>query len=304
MKIYQIDLENENLRIDAFLAKENPSLSRSYFQKLIEEGKVLVNSKKVKSSYKLMIDDNVTVEESFKEASHLEKENIPLNIVYEDSSLIVINKPRGMVVHPSSGHETGTLANALVYHFDKLSSINGDFRPGIVHRIDKDTSGLLVVAKTDVAHIFLSSQLQDKTMYREYHAICEGRIPHEEMKIIAPIGKDKRDRLKMDVDIYNGKDATTNVKVLERFNNYTYVSCLLETGRTHQIRVHLKYINFPIVGDTLYGKKKITLTSLGQMLCAVKLSFIHPLTKERMTFEVDEDDEFKRVLNYIRENKL
>lgn len=299
---YQVTEEKE--RLDSFLVKIDSSHSRSYYQKLIEDGKVLVNGKTVKPSFKVDIGDVVDVEEFEEKELTLEKENIPLDILYEDSDLLVINKPRGMVVHPSNGHYNGTLVNALLYHCKDLSSINGVIRPGIVHRIDKDTAGLLVVAKNDQAHLFLQSQLKDKTMFREYHAICEGRIPHEELKIVAPIGKDKNDRLKMAVDIYDGKDAVTHVKVLKRFINYTYVSCLLETGRTHQIRVHLSHIHFPIVGDTIYGKKKQTLTKEGQMLCAVKLSFIHPSTKERMTFTCDEDAEFKRVLAYIEENKL
>ena len=206
-----------------------------------------------------------------------------------------------MVVHPSNGHyDGGTLVNALLYHCKDLSSINGVVRPGIVHRIDKDTSGLLVVAKNDRSHILLQDQLKDKTMYREYKALVEGVIPHEDIDIIAPIGKDKNDRLKQAVDVHHGKDARTHVHVEERFKNNTLVSCKLETGRTHQIRVHLQYIGFPCVGDKIYGKRKQEYTQLGQMLSAVKLSFIHPTSKERMTFTCDIDDEFKRVLELVR----
>ena len=209
-----------------------------------------------------------------------------------------------MVVHPSNGHYEGdTLVNALMARKDKLSSINGVIRPGIVHRIDKDTSGLLVVAKTDEAHLFLAEQLKDKTMYREYYALVEGIVPHELITIKAPIGKDKKDRLKQAVDPINGKDAVTHVTVLKRFKRSSLVSCKLETGRTHQIRLHLSYIKYPIIGDNVYGRKSHYYTSKGQMLHAYKLSFIHPLSKDRVTFVAPVDEEFLRVQE-ILENEF
>lgn len=296
MDKFIVELEFDNYRLDAYLANKISEKSRSYFQKAIEEGNVLVNDKKVKSSYKIKVNDEISYK--FLEEKPLEiiESDIPLDIVYEDDAILVINKARGMVVHPSNGHYDGdTLVNALMARKDKLSSINGIIRPGIVHRIDKDTSGLLVVAKTDEAHIFLAEQLKDKTMYREYYALVEGVVPHEQITIKAPIGKDKKDRLKQAVDAINGKDAITHVTVLKRFKRSSLVSCKLETGRTHQIRLHLSYIKYPIIGDNVYGRKSHYYTSKGQMLHAYKLSFIHPITKERVTYVSEVDDEFKRV---------
>ena len=301
MNEYVVTSSESRKRLDAFLSEKNSQKSRVYFQKCIQNEKVLVNGKVEKASYKLSEGDVVTLEMLEDEPLNVVSQDIPLDILYEDQDLLVINKPRGMVVHPSNGHyDGGTLVNALLYHCKDLSSINGVVRPGIVHRIDKDTSGLLVVAKNDEAHIFLQSQLVDKTMYREYKAITEGVIPHQDVDIIAPIGKDKKDRLKQAVDVYHGKEAVTHVHVLERFANHSLVQCKLETGRTHQIRVHLQYIGNPCVGDKVYGKRKQVYTQLGQMLSAVKISFIHPRSKERMTFETDVDEEFIRVLNEIR----
>ena len=301
MNEYVVTSSDSRKRLDAFLSEKNSQKSRVCFQKCIQNEKVLVNGKVEKASYKLSEGDVITLEMLEDEPLNVVSQDIPLDILYEDQDLLVINKPRGMVVHPSNGHyDGGTLVNALLYHCKDLSSINGVVRPGIVHRIDKDTSGLLVVAKNDEAHIFLQSQLVDKTMYREYKAITEGVIPHQDVDIIAPIGKDKKDRLKQAVDVYHGKEAVTHVHVLERFANHTLVQCKLETGRTHQIRVHLQYIGNPCVGDKVYGKRKQVYTQLGQMLSAVKISFIHPRSKERMTFETDVDEEFIRVLNEIR----
>ena len=249
MNKFVVEEEFNSSRLDAYLGKKIPEKSRSYFQKAIEQEFVLVNDKKEKASYKVKTGDIISY--SFIEEKPLEivASDIPLDIIYEDDHIIVINKKRGMVVHPSNGHYDGdTLVNALMARIDKLSSINGVIRPGIVHRIDKDTSGLLVVAKTDEAHIFLQDQLKDKTMYREYYALVEGVVPHELMTIKAPIGKDKKDRLKQAVDIIDGKDATTHVTVIKRMKRSSLVSCKLETGRTHQIRVHLAYIKYPIIG--------------------------------------------------------
>lgn len=301
MKVFTVSQEDAGLRLDAFLSKNDGDKSRVYYQNTIGKGKVKVNDKISKCSYRVNENDIITFEYLDEEVLDLVPQDIPIDILYEDNDLLVINKPRGMVVHPSNGHyDGGTLVNALIYHCKDLSSINGVIRPGIVHRIDKDTSGLLVVAKNDTAHLFLQNQLKDKTMYREYLALVEGVIPHTDIDIIAPIGKDKNDRLKQAIDIYHGKEATTHLHVEERFKNHTLIACKLETGRTHQIRVHLQYISHPCVGDKVYGKRKQEFTQLGQMLSAVKLSFIHPTTKERMTFETEIDDEFKRVLEKIR----
>ncbi len=289
------------LRIDTFLAEIIKDKSRSYIQKAIENGQILVNDKLTKASYKVNLNDVITYNELETKELDIVASDIPLNIIYEDDDVIVINKQRGLVVHPSNGHYDGdTLVNALMYHKENLSSINGVVRPGIVHRIDKDTSGLLVVAKNDEAHLFLADQLKDKTMHREYYALVHGVIPHTDLIIKAPLGKDKKDRLKMAVDPINGKEAITHVHVVERYKNATLVTCKLETGRTHQIRVHLSYIKYPIVGDIVYGRKSTFYTSKGQMLHAYKLSFVHPRTKENITFTCDVDDEFKRVQEILK----
>lgn len=293
--------ENENVRLDVFLTKIIEGKSRSYTQKLIDEGKCLVNGKNVKGSYHLKENDVVEYLPLDEKPLNLEKKDIKLNIIYQDDDVVVINKPRGMVVHPSNGHYDGnTLVNALLFSIKDLSSINGVVRPGIVHRIDKNTSGLLVVAKNDIAHIFLQNQLKDHTMHREYYALVEGVIPHTDIKIDAPIGRDPKDRLKRAVDIYEGKDAVTYVHVEERMKAHTLVSCRLETGRTHQIRVHLRYINHPIVGDPEYGKRHQAIPCNGQMLHAYRLTFIHPKTKKEMTFTCPIDEEFARVLSIAR----
>ena len=300
-----IEEENANSRLDAYLVSKDLGKSRSYIQKSIEEGNCLINDKKItKTSYKLSIGDRV--EFSLLEDKPLDvvKKDIALDIIYQDEDLLVINKPRGMVVHPSNGHYDGdTLVNALLYHIEDLSSINGVVRPGIVHRIDKDTSGLLVVAKNDDAHIFLSNQLVDHSMYREYMALVEGVIPHTDIKIDAPLGKDPKDRLKRCVDIYNGKEAVTHVHVIERFKSNTLVQCRLETGRTHQIRVHMQYIKHPIVGDPVYGYRKQEIKANGQILHAYKITFVHPRTKEKMTFTCPIDQEFEQALEVARNKK-
>ena len=296
--------EFEQTRLDAFLVTLLDGKSRSYAQKVIEEGKCLVNGKTSKHSYKIRVNDIIEYDLLEEKQLNLEKKDISLDIIYQDEDIVVINKPRGMVVHPSNGHYDGdTLVNALLYSIKDLSSINGVVRPGIVHRIDKNTSGLLVVAKNDNAHIFLQDQLKDHSMHREYYALVEGVIPHTDIKIDAPIGKDPKDRLKRAIDIYEGKDAVTHVHVEERFKEHTLVSCRLETGRTHQIRVHLRYINHPIVGDPEYGKRHQKFSCSGQMLHAYKLTFIHPTTKKEMTFTCPRDSEFESVLEQARNLK-
>lgn len=304
-KVIIVDEENDNVRLDSFLSSLDEAKSRSYVQKTIEEGRVNVNSKIVKkASFKVYEGDEVRFTFLEDKPLNVVSKDIPIDIIYQDDDLLVINKPRGMVVHPSNGHYDGdTLVNALLYHIKDLSSINGIVRPGIVHRIDKDTSGLLVVAKNDEAHLFLSSQLVDHTMHREYLAICEGVIPHTDLKIDAPLGKDPNDRLKRCVDIYNGKEAVTYVHVIERMKYNTLVSCRLETGRTHQIRVHMQYIKHPLVGDPVYGYRKQEIKANGQILHAYKITFIHPRTKKEMSFTCEPDEEFNRVLEIARNRK-
>lgn len=287
------------LRIDKVLASELKDRSREFIMRLIDEGEVLVNDKKVKNSYRVKENDEITI--NIPEAKNLDAtpQDIPLDIVYEDDDIIVINKPRDLVVHPSNGHEDGTLVNALLAHCTNLSGINGVKRPGIVHRIDKDTTGLLVVAKNDYAHEFLAKQLEDHTLHREYIALVKGVIKEEDGKIIAPIGRDKYNRQKMAVDVKNGKPAVTHFHVLKRFNQYTLISCVLETGRTHQIRVHMNYIGYPIEGDPVYGPKSHLLFDKGQLLHAEKLILIHPKTKKRMTFSAPLPKDFQDVIDNL-----
>ncbi|MEC2053715.1 RluA family pseudouridine synthase [Peribacillus psychrosaccharolyticus] len=296
---YSIDETHKGERIDKVLSLLNDEWSRSQVQLLIKEGAVLVNGSKVKTNYKASTGDEIVV--TVPELSELDvvPEEMNLEIYYEDADVLVVNKPRGMVVHPAPGHSTGTLVNGLMAHCKDLSGINGVMRPGIVHRIDKDTSGLLMVAKNDMAHESLVQQLVDKTVTRKYQAIAHGVIPHDYGTIDAPIGRDKKDRQSMTVIDENSKTAVTHFKVLDRFKNYTYVECQLETGRTHQIRVHMKYIGFPLAGDPKYGPRK-TLAIEGQALHAGLLGFIHPRTKEYIEFEAPLPSEFEHLLNYLR----
>jgi 23S rRNA pseudouridine1911/1915/1917 synthase len=300
MQKIKVDEANISTRLDKFLSTVLSDVSRSKIQAYIDEGFILVNNKKEKASYKLDINDEIEIADFPKQESDLVAEDIPLDIVYEDDDLLVINKPCGLVVHPGAGNFEHTLANALKFHSDNLSSLNGDFRPGIVHRLDKDTAGLLVVAKNDNAHAFLAEQLKDHTLGRRYYALVKGVVEEDEGKIIAPIGRDKKNRLKMAVDIRNGKDAVTNFKVIERFKDYTLLECILETGRTHQIRVHLEYIDHPVIGDPLYGKGNRTLYKDGQLLFAHHISFIHPKSKKKMEFDVPLPDYFKSIVDSIR----
>lgn len=289
-------------RLDHIITEFILEFSRSYIKELIDEEYILVNEKVSKASYKVKIDDIIDVYEKPVESIEIKPENIEINIVYEDDDLLVINKPTGMVVHPGAGTSSNTLVNALLYHIKDLSGINGKIRPGIVHRIDKDTSGLLVVAKNDVAHNFLAEQLKDKTLHRNYLALVHGQILDSNIIIDAPIGRDKNERTKMAITGGNSKDAITKVKVLEVYEKYTFIECQLETGRTHQIRVHLNYINHPLVGDPKYGYRKDK-DSYGQYLHAYKIGFIHPKTKEYLEFEVDLEETFKNKLEIIRNEK-
>ena len=298
-----VDQEDITTRLDKYVFEKTEDISRSRIQQLIDEGQVLVNGKNSKSNYRLREDDVVecTIPED------VEYEIVPvemdLDIVYEDSDIIVINKPKGIVVHPSTTTKDVTLVHGLMHHCTDLSGINGVLRPGIVHRIDKDTTGLLMVAKNDIAHQSLSNQLVDKTMSRKYLALVHGVVPHDHGTIDAPIGRDTNDRQKMKVTDKNAKNAVTEFYVKERFDEFTLVECHLKTGRTHQIRVHMQYIKFPVVGDAKYSYRK-TYTDNGQLLHAYELTFVHPTTNETMTLQAPLPSEFEQMLNELRRKEL
>lgn len=296
----QIDLQlgETSGRIDKVLSQELADYSRSQIQQWLKEERVKVNGTTVKANYKVKAGDQVTIEVPEPTVLELTPEDIPLEIVYEDEDVAVVNKPQGMVVHPSAGHPNGTLVNALLFHMQDLSSINDVIRPGIVHRIDKDTSGLLMIAKNDFAHESLAKQLKEKTSLRKYVALVHGVIPHEKGVIEAPIGRSKTDR-KMQAVIEEGKPAVTHFQVLERFADFTLVELQLETGRTHQIRVHMKYIGYPLAGDPVYGPKK-TLPGNGQFLHAQVLGFEHPRSGEFLTFEAPLPAIFQKTLEKLR----
>ena len=293
-------IENNDIgkRIDKYLG-ETTDYTRSKIQKMIENGNILVNNNKVKSSYTLKENDNVGVTDYVEETDIL-PENISLDIYYEDNDLIVVNKPSGMVVHPAPGNYSGTLVNALMYHTNNLSTVNTSIRPGIVHRIDADTSGLLIVAKNDKSHNLLAEAIQKKEVVREYIALVDGVINEDTATIDAPIGRDKNDRKKMAVTSENSKDAITHIRVLDRYKDSTLIRCKLETGRTHQIRVHLNYIGHPVVNDPVYGYKKLIDKDFGQMLHAEKLGFVHPTTKEYMEFTAPMPNRFKEILETFK----
>lgn len=288
-----VDEDNTDIRLDAFLAANTP-LSRSQIQKLIDSEKVLLNNnipiKKIKTSF----GDCISIEYEEKTLTNIEPEDIQLDVIYEDEDVIVINKPKDMVVHPAVGNYSGTVVNALLAHCKELSDINGYYRPGIVHRIDKDTSGLLVCAKNNSAHVFLSEQLKDKTCYRKYYALVSGVIQNNEGEINAPIGRSEKDRQMMTVTAKNSKEAITEFKVIERYGDSTLLDIELKTGRTHQIRVHMKYINHPVINDNKYNKKIID--DSGQYLHAYYLSFIHPKTKKRVEFKTEMPEYMKKYV--------
>ncbi|KAA0762955.1 RluA family pseudouridine synthase [Bacillus sp. SH5-2] len=290
--------EQKSERIDKFVAGINNEWSRTQVQQWIKDDVVTVNGKAVKGNYKVKENDEITVTIPEPEELDIQPEDMNLEIYYEDADVLVVNKPRGMVVHPAPGHTSGTLVNGLMHHCTDLSGINGVMRPGIVHRIDKDTSGLLMVAKNDMAHESLVNQLVAKTVTRRYKAIVHGVIPHDKGTIDAPIARDKKERQSMTVD-ENGKNAVTHFQVLERFKDFTLVECRLETGRTHQIRVHMKYIGYPLAGDPKYGPKK-TLDMNGQALHAGILGFDHPRTGEYIQFEAPIPEVFEDALNILR----
>ncbi len=292
-----VEEKDKGLRIDKFLSENLADYSRSFIADLISEGNVTVNSKVVSKSYKIDIGDRVEAEISEPRELQVEAEDIPLDILYEDEHLIVVNKAKGMVVHPAAGNYTGTLVNALLHHCKgNLSGINGVMRPGIVHRIDKNTSGILVIAKSDIAHNSLSEQIKEHSVKREYHAVIYGHLKESSGVVKAPIGRHQIDRKKMCVTDKNSKSAVTHYEVIEEFKDFSYIRCVLETGRTHQIRVHMAYLGHPLAGDDVYGPKKVITELSGQCLHAKKLGFIHPVSGEYMEFESELPDTFNKFL--------
>lgn len=291
-------------RIDKFLSDSLPDVSRSYIQKLIKDGQVTVNQKTVKSNYKLNTGDLLSMEEPELQEPDIEAEDIPLDILYEDSDLLIINKPKGMVVHPSAGHYSGTLVNALMHYCkEDLSGINGVLRPGIVHRIDMDTTGSLIVCKNDFTHNHIAEQLKVHSITRVYHAIVHGILKDDEGTINAPIGRHPIDRKKMSINHKNGKEAVTHYKVLKRFKNFTYIECRLETGRTHQIRVHMSSISHPLLGDAVYGPVKTPYKLQGQTLHAKTIGITHPRTGEYLEVEAPLPEYFTNLLKKL-ENSI
>ena len=299
---YQVSDGQSGIRIDRYLSEMNEELSRSYIQKLLKEQKITVNGSAVKANYKVQEGDEISVAVPDIKEPDILPEDIPLDILYEDDDVLIVNKPKGMVVHPSAGHTSGTLVNAIMFHCkDNLSGINGVLRPGIVHRIDKDTTGALLVCKNDNAHRNLAEQLKEHSIRRRYRAIVAGVLKEDEGTIEGPIGRHPIDRKKMAVNYKNGKDAVTHYKVLERFGDYTYIQCELETGRTHQIRVHMASIGHPLVGDEVYGPKKCPFKGLqGQTLHARTLGIIHPTTGKYLEVNAPLPEYFIELLDRLR----
>lgn len=298
MKEYKVI--NENCRLDKYLAESDKDLSRTIIQKLISEEKILVNGKKTKSSYKVCEGDIVTIENiEAKEDTYLKPQKMDLDVIYEDNDIIIVNKEKGIVVHPGNGNPDGTLANAILERCkDSLSGIGGTIRPGIVHRIDKDTSGLVIIAKNDNAHLKISKQIQERTVSKTYIALVRGVIKENEATINMPIGRSTKDRKKMAVT-KTGKEAVTHFKVLKRYDGFTLLEVKIETGRTHQIRVHMSEIGYPIVGDEVYSNGKNPFNVKGQMLHAQKLEFTHPTTNQKVTYEAPLPEYFKQILNQL-----
>ena len=298
---YTVTKQEEGKRIDRFLSEQAEDMSRSYLQKLLKDGRVTIQGKACKSSYKVEEGDHILLTLPPDQILELTAENIPMDILYEDEDLLVVNKPKDMVVHPAAGHYSGTLVNALMYHCgDQLSGINGVMRPGIVHRIDKDTTGALVICKTDRAHHSLAEQLSVHSITRRYRALVWNNIKEEEGTVNAPIGRDPKNRKKMAINYSNGKEAITHYRVLERFGKFTYIECELETGRTHQIRVHMTSIGHPLLGDEVYGPSRSSFKLQGQCLHAMVLGFIHPVRKEYMEFTAPLPDYFEKLLLQLK----
>ena len=298
IRLLVIDEENQNQRIDKLIADHYDDISRTQIQNMLRAGEILVNEKTCKPNYKLNFQDNIKIYMPTVEVVEIKPENIVIDILYEDDDLLIVNKPKNMVVHPGAGHISNTLVNALLFHCDgNLSTINGPLRPGIVHRIDKDTTGALIVCKTDFAHIDIAMQLKNHTITRKYKAIAQGILKEEQGIIDAPIGRDKKNRKKMAINHVNGKNSITHYKVLKTFNKYTFIECQLETGRTHQIRVHMASVNHPILGDTLYNPHPSPYKLNGQVLHAETIGFIHPRTGDYMEFKAEIPEYFQNLLN-------
>ena len=298
MKIKSIE---NDVRLDKYLALKT-DYSREHILKMIRSGFVKVNNKEEKPSYKVQVDDLIDIDESFREETNIEAEDIDFKVLYEDDDLMVIDKPSGLVVHPGNGNKNHTLVNALMYHNKNLSDIGGEERPGIVHRIDKDTSGIMLVAKSNKCHELLADDFKNKRVKRTYIALLDGAFPHQSATVDAPIGRDKNNRLKMAVTAENSKNAVTHLKVLKRYEKYTLVSLILETGRTHQMRVHMAYIGYPVHNDPIYGLKEAT--KFGQFLHSSEVDFVHPITKEHLHFNAPLPTEFQDFLNKLDEVEL
>lgn len=299
MKKFIVEDKDTNKRIDIYLSEKNEKLSRSTIQRLIEEERIKINNKKAKASYKVQQGDEITLEEVMAKEIELKAQEIPLEIIYEDNDIIVINKPKGLVVHPANGNPDGTIVNAIMAICkDSLSGIGGEIRPGIVHRLDKDTSGILIVAKNDEAHINLSNQIKNREVKKVYIALVRGAVKENEATIDMPIGRSKNDRKKMAVD-KNGKNAITHFKVLKRYDEYTLLEVRIETGRTHQIRVHLAEIGYPVVGDIVYSNGKNRFNVVGQCLHAKSLDFKHPITGKEMHLEAELPEYFRKIIEEL-----
>ena len=299
--LFHVTEEYEDERIDKYISVLIDSLSRSFIQKLLKDGHVLVNDQPVKQNFRLKEGDEVAFSLPKAVEPDILPEDIPLDILYEDDDVLVVNKPKGMVVHPAAGHYSHTLVNALMYHCrDSLSGINGVMRPGIVHRIDRDTTGSLLVCKNDAAHISIAAQLKEHSIVRRYRAVVYGVLDQEEGTVDLPVGRDPHDRKRMAAGVRNGKEAVTHYKVLQRFHGYTYIECRLETGRTHQIRVHMASIGHPLLGDEVYGRGKNPFHLEGQTLHAMVLGFLHPSTGAYMEFEAPLPAYFEKLLDRLR----
>ena len=298
---FSVDGSENGIRIDRYLSEKNAELSRSYLQKLLKEQGITVNGREVKANYKVQAGDEIRISLPDLSEPDILPEDIPLDILYEDEDVMVVNKPKGMVVHPSAGHTSGTLVNAILFHCQgNLSGINGVMRPGIVHRIDKDTTGALLICKNDVAHRDLAEQLKEHSIKRRYRAIVSGNLKDDEGTVEGPIGRHPVDRKKMAINYKNGKEAITHYKVLERFGNATYIECRLETGRTYQIRVHMTSIGHPLLGDEVYGSGKNPYHLQGQALHAMVLGFVHPRTGEYLEFTAPLPEYFTNLLEKLR----
>lgn len=297
---YRISLEDEETRIDKWISGALQSLSRSYIQKLIKDNLVFVNGRPQKASYRVRVDDEISFQVPDAVSPSISAEDIPISILYEDDDILIVNKPKGMVVHPAPGHYSGTLVNAVMFHCkDRLSGINGVMRPGIVHRIDKDTTGSIIICKNDMSHNSIAAQLKEHSITRKYRAIVYGALPDTEGCIDAPIGRDSKDRKKMAVNVQNGKTAITYYKVLETYKDYTYIECQLKTGRTHQIRVHMASIGHPLLGDSVYSSRKSKFNLEGQTLHAMTIGFIHPSTGEYVEISAPLPEYFGHLLEIL-----